>query len=478
MASAIAGVGLWEWCADGDDLRWDANTQAIFGLPPDDRRAGRERLLGCVEQEDRGTVESLLRTSVEQGAPFSARFRIRRCDGKTAYVIARGAVLRDDAQRIVGMAGAFLDVTKEELSRELLRIAVEASPSALMIVRRSGEIVLVNTMAEAVFGYERAELIGNIIDRLVPHEVKPMHAELRESYFAAPSPRRLGAGRDLAGIRKDGRAVPLEITLAPVQLDDGPGVLASIVDISERRELLAQLAQAERLAAVGELAAGIAHEINNPVNTMINCAQLVLDGDDSAENCKIVVEEGERIAAIVKDLLQFAGDDGKSHRNTALVEVVETCLRLIGESTKRHGISMLVDVPGELPLVQADPKQLQQVVLNLLLNAKDALLEKASHGARRIDIVARPRGAETIRCSVRDNGPGVPAELRARIFMPFVTTKRARGGTGLGLSVSRTIISNFGGTIELESVPGEFAEFSIVLPIARNSDEPPADAHP
>jgi C4-dicarboxylate-specific signal transduction histidine kinase len=138
-------------------------------------------------------------------------------------------------------------------------------------------------------------------------------------------------------------------------------------------------------------------------------------------------------------------------------------LRLFGENLKRHDIRVEVDVPADLPAVHAQPQQLQQVLLNLVVNARDALQHGPSRAVRRIELRAGTGDSGTVWCSVRDSGPGIPADLLARVFDPFVTTKRAQGGSGLGLSVSRKIIESFGGTLAGRSVAGEFAEFSFVL---------------
>jgi PAS domain S-box-containing protein len=474
-AALASGVGLWTWQRADDRMTWDAVTQAISGLDAGSP-AGRDTLLQLVHEDDRGMVEAALRDCVQEGTALAVTFRARR-HGGIAHLVARGAALRDDRGRITGLAGALLDVTDEELSRHLFRIAVEASPNAMLIVNRHGGIVMVNAESERLFGYSRSELLGSAVDRLVPAPAAARHAALRRSYADNPTERRMGADRELTALRKDGREVPVEIALAPVELAEGPGALATIVDVAERRQLRAKLSQAERLAAIGELAAGVAHEINNPVNTIVNCAQLVLDGDPAEENCKVMLEEGARITAIVKDLLQFARDDRGGPQPTNLAEVAGRCVRLLGENIKRHGIAVGVDVPATLPLVHGNPQQLQQVLLNLMINAKDAVQQRAPANGRRIDIVARELADGRIACSVQDNGPGVPVELHDRIFEPFVTTKRARGGTGLGLSVSRSIVTQFGGTIELDSVPGEYARFTMVLDRARTEGDPRHDGH-
>ena len=236
-----------------------------------------------------------------------------------------------------------------------------------------------------------------------------------------------------------------------------------IRDISERKDMQTKLAQTERLAAVGELAAGVAHEINNPINTVINCAQLIQDGDEAGANCQVIIEEGKRIADIVSDLLQFARDDRDLPQPTSIAEVVQRTVRLLGENWKRHGIRLDVDVAEALPQVHARPQRLQQVLLNLLINAKDALA--AVEHERRVWVHAAVE-ADGVTTTVRDNGPGLPPHLGMRVFEPFVTTKRARGGTGLGLSISKSIVEGYGGTLRVDSEPGQGASFHVWLPLA------------
>ncbi|MEY4674014.1 MAG: hypothetical protein RL148_1798, partial [Planctomycetota bacterium] len=226
-----------------------------------------------------------------------------------------------------------------------------------------------------------------------------------------------------------------------------------------------KLNQAERLAAVGELAAGVAHEVNNPINTIINCAQLVKDGDDLQENCDTIISEGERIAVIVRDLLQFARDDRESPQSTSIADVVHRTVRLIGENFRRHGIALRVELPQVARPVKASPQQLQQVLLNVLMNAKDAIAQQGVRPESAVTILAQETTtpARGMLLMVRDNGPGVAENLRTRLFEPFVTTKRAKGGTGLGLSISKSIVESYGGTIELHDAPGGGAEFRVWL---------------
>jgi PAS domain S-box-containing protein len=445
VAVAASGFGFWSLPV-GD------------GVPrfhPDDRR---------------NLAESLAR-SATRGEPLRLRIRLLRKDGSVRHLSLRGEVVLDDRGRPDCIVGACFDPSDAAAGRDTLEETVRGSSTAMLLVDRAGMVLLANAAACRLFGYSPDEFPGLAIDELVPAETRHQHKDLRESFFDEPRPRAMGVGRDLTAIRKDGTGVPVEVALTPVQLGSGLGVLTSVVDISQRQQMQAKVNQAERLAAIGELAAGVAHEINNPVNTIINCAQLVQDGDASADHCRTIIEEGGRIAAIVKDLLEFARDDRDSPQATSIAEVVQRTLRLLGENLIRHGIAVRTDVPEGLPLVNARPQKLQQVLLNLLINAKEALKERPPrHDGPRIELSAGhgPDPARPVQIRVRDNGPGVAPQIRDRLFDPFVTTKRATGGTGLGLSISRSIIEGYGGAIEFDSVPGESTEFRIALRVAED----------
>jgi two-component system, LuxR family, sensor kinase FixL len=345
---------------------------------------------------------------------------------------------------------------------------VDTATEGIVTIDAKGSIETVNGAAERMFGYDQEELIGRNVAMLMPEPFRSQHDGYLHRYLTTGERRIIGIGREVIGRHKSGTEFPIDLSVGEGDVAGRRFFNAVIRDISERKEMQTKLAQTERLAAVGELAAGVAHEVNNPINTMINCAQLIADGDAAAENCRTIIEEGQRIAEIVQSLLQFARDDRDRPQPTSLQDVVQRTLRLIGENLKRHGIALRLELPDDVPAVLARPQQLQQVLLNLVINAKDALVTAVPDG-RRITITAacRDGGAELV---VGDNGPGVPAELGKRIFQPFVTTKRARGGTGLGLSISKSIVEAYGGTITLESEPGHGASFRVWLPLADRAD--------
>ncbi len=343
---------------------------------------------------------------------------------------------------------------------------VDTATEGIVTIDSGGSIETLNGAAERLFGYSATELIGHNVAMLMPEPYHSEHNAYLQRYLTTGERRIIGIGREVTGLRKNGTEFPIDLSVGEGATAGRHFFTAVIRDISERKEMQTKLAQTERLAAVGELAAGVAHEVNNPINTIINCAQLIQDGDDAPSNCPIIAEEGQRIAEIVQDLLQFARDDRDRPQPTSIAEVVERTLRLVGENWKRHGITLQVAVPEDLPLVQARPQQIQQVLLNLLINAKDALVQGGRED-RRVELAALPL-RNGVEFAVRDNGPGIPEQLGVRIFEPFVTTKRARGGTGLGLSISKSIVEGYGGSITVESEPGRGAVFRVWLPQAAN----------
>lgn len=341
---------------------------------------------------------------------------------------------------------------------------VDTATEGIVTIDAKGLIETYNGAAERMFGYPASAVIGRNVAMLMPPPYRDEHDGYLRRYLTTGEKRIIGIGREVIGQRQDGSVFPIDLSVGEGTTNGRRFFTAVVRDITDHKEMQTKLAQTERLAAVGELAAGVAHEINNPINTVINCAQLVQDGDDANSNCKVIIEESMRIADIVRDLLQFARDDRDRPQPTSLPEVVQRTLRLLGENWKRHGVALQVDVGDHLPQLHARPQQIQQVLLNLLINAKDALVH-AEAADRRVWLSAEIDG-NGVAFTVRDNGPGIPSQLGERIFEPFVTTKRARGGTGLGLSISRSIVEGYGGTIRVDSVPGHGAAFRVWLPQA------------
>lgn len=252
------------------------------------------------------------------------------------------------------------------------------------------------------------------------------------------------------------------------------GIAAVLGETVERRDAQSKVIQASKLASIGELAAGVGHEINNPLNAIINCADILIHGlaEDTKERqfAELVRSESERIARIVRNLLTFSRQDREKHSPARLIDIVEAVLSLSRKKIAKSMVALTVDVPDNLPKLKCRSEQLQQVLMNLIINALHSLDEKYPTGDpdKVMEIVARPielDGRPFLRLTVEDHGTGISGAHMDRLFDPFFTTKGRDVGTGLGLSVSDGIVKDHGGQISIESKHGEYARFHVDLPL-------------
>ncbi len=502
---------------------------------------------------------------------------------------------------------------EQEIAAERrLRLVVEAAPNAVVMINAAGEIVMVNAQAEQVFGYSRAELLGQPMEMLVPQRFRGNHPDLRRAFFADPSPRPMGAGRDLFGVKKDGNEFPVEIGLNPIETDEGPMVLAAVVDITERKtaelalresehrarslaaivelsddaivsttldgivttwnkaaehifgyiaaemigqsilrlavpghsdelveilgrikrgervhhyetirrhkggrilrislsvspiydaggrligaskvsrdittakraeatlkesetrllELNAELLHVSRLSAMGQMAAMVAHELNQPLTAITNyteAARALLDRGGDLPLPRIinamdrVGEQAIRAGQIIQRLRGFVSRGDSERRIEPISPLIKetTELALVGMTQK--GVSIkFEDDPADVSIL-ADKIQIQQVLLNLLRNAAEAVVDTECP-----DIVLRTEVSDTaVQISVIDNGPGLPEEVQAKLFQPFVSTKKT--GMGIGLSICHSIITAHNGRLWTEANPDGGTIFYLALPTA------------
>jgi len=270
----------------------------------------------------------------------------------------------------------------------------------------------------------------------------------------------------------DGRH--LQLRAIPIATGDDPveKVIMISQEVTEKVRLQQQQMHNRQLAALGELAAGVAHEINNPVNGIINYAQLLKnrfsDNEQILGLSERVIKEGNRIASIVRELLYFAREGGDEVHTTTWRQVVEESLLLVGNQLRREHVHLDVEFPAELPEISSISTQLQQVILNLISNARHALSERypGEDDLKRLRIVGSPADAGRVRLDITDLGSGIPPSQLDKVLQPFFTTKAAGVGTGLGLSICHEIIKRHGGTLEIFSEVGKYTRVSIVLPAA------------
>ncbi|SAL83305.1 ATPase [Caballeronia terrestris] len=349
---------------------------------------------------------------------------------------------------------------------------MELLPFAILITDRHGAIVLANAAAENLFGYSRDELIGGSADTLVPGLRDGVHAALHIDSGSARSLRAVGGTRDVFARRKKGTEFPAEITTNPIATHGEALVLTVVIDRTERYELQRnrqELAHLTRVSTLGELAASLAHEINQPLTAILSNAQaaqrfMAIEPIDLAEVREIlqdVIDDNRRASEVIRRIRALVKKGELEAAPLSLAEVIGDVVLLLHSDAIVRGIRVFLNIDPALPAVHGDRVQLQQVMLNLLLNAFDAM-ELHCVPDRAVVVEASLSGEDSVRVAVRDRGPGVAGDIVEKLFLPFYTSKR--DGLGLGLSISRSIVEMHGGRIWAQNNTGEGATFYFTLP--------------
>jgi len=352
----------------------------------------------------------------------------------------------------------------------------------MIMVDSAGVISFANARAETVFGYSLSELIGHPIETLIPECFRDRHAGYRKSFLSEPSSRAMGAGRDLFGRRKDGSEFPVEVELNPIHTTEGLSVLASVIDITARKQAELEhqrqdmeLARVGRVAVMGELAASLAHEVNNPIGAIVANAsaaqRLIAAGkvgtEELTELLGDIAADGRRAGQVIQGVRNMVRKGEARHELIQIGDTIHELLRIVHADAIEREVKVTDEVDSDAGQVWGDPVQLLQVLLNLTINSFEAM-SAVRPNARRIVIRAGRNGNGDILVSVRDSGPGFPSGMAEQLFEPFFSTKSE--GTGMGLAISRSIIEAHGGTLSGENCHDGGACFTVCLPQAKEDN--------
>jgi len=477
LATKAAGLIVWTWNIARDEVWLSDKDRALFGFSQWEKLTA-ERVRSVVHPEDRQFVRQLVENSLTTDEEVEGEYRIVLADGNVRWITRRGRVEFNGARQPAWERGVLMDITERKQAEEQFRLVVEAAPSAMIMVNTEGRITLANTQAEAVFGYAREELIGHPIEMLVPERFRSHHTDDRRGYFGDARARSMGAGRELFGRRKDGSEVPIEIGLNPIHTSEGLFVLASIIDISERKRAELErarqrneMAHLSRVTMLGELSGSLAHELNLPLTAILSnaqAAQRILANSDAdltelREILNDIVTEDKRAGEVIRRLRLLLKKGEVQQHCLDINEVVEDVLKLMRSDLINQKVTVNCELARHLPTVTGDPVQLQQVLLNLVVNACDAMVDCNTPKRRLLIRTGTGNENGAVLVSVTDRGGSIPEEKMEQIFEPFFTTKEK--GMGLGLSVCRTIIAAHRGKLWAANNADCGATFHFSLPI-------------
>jgi PAS domain S-box-containing protein len=458
---------------EGIVTSWNPAAERIFGYREAEMIG---QSITCIIPEERTAEEEQILERIRRGETVEHLETVRVTkDGRKIDISLTSSPIRDAQGRIIGASKIARDITERtrasaavHRSQAHTHAIFEAASDAILIVDQRGTIISANRKSAEMFGYPHEGLLGQPLEMLLPERLRSRHIGHRSSYFQNPHARPMGRGLDLVARRADGTEFPVEISLSYIETEEGLRALAFVTDITERQVMERAARQADRLAALGRLSAGIAHEVNNPIGIISSRIEIMLLDAEAQplpgtvmEDLKVLHRHAQRVARIAHGLLSFARASSVQHVAVNLNQVVEETLLLMEKDLGKRGITLHRSLVVDLPVVHGDPNALQQVLINLLTNAGD-VLEVGGEISLETSRVSGDEGMA--RLIVRDTGPGIAPEILPRIFDPFYTTKS--DGTGLGLSISYNIVREHKGTIDVESLPGKGTIFVLTFPSA------------
>ncbi len=431
-----------------------------------------------------GAREPDVLAHIRDNRPFSGEILLRAKDGRRFPARVRCVPLRDEQDRPIAMVGVARDITrekeKEQADREVARLKafneniIASLNDGILIVDPAGRVTFANRRVGDLLGHPPAELLGLHYSDLAAPEA---HAWFEQLLGTPPRVRGTATFETSFGTRR-GERIPVLVSASPLPEGSEPaGVVICVTDISEIRVLKEELFQAEKMASIGALASEVAHEINNPLGGLIMAVQMLAEDlrSGAAVDAAAVLEElveierdARRCKGITQRLLDFSRSVPEERTLLDLNRVVEDALPLVQRQAELENIRFVKDYDPDLPPVRGNANSLQQVVINLVRNARDAM---PGGGSISLRTRSGPGGkGRWVRLVVADTGPGISPEVADRIFHSFFTTKGPGKGTGLGLAVSKRIVEEHGGRIGFENRPGGGSAFHVQLPAVHAPD--------
>jgi len=419
---------------------------------------------------DPGQQPALGRAIDDRGGVRTREIKLRKKDGKAAIFLDSSRAVWDTSGNIIRYQGTLVDITeKRNMEQQLAQQEefrsrlLESFPDLILVVDLAERYTFVSSRARDLLGYQPQEMLGKKISDLADHS-----PDLAALYHTVVSGKQAFDSAEYGARHRDGNWRTMRASGSQLVDAEGKisGVIISVRDITIERKLEQQVVQSERLAAMGAMIGGVAHELNNPLTSIMGVSELLQDtetNETARKQLAMLQQQARRAAEIVQNLTYFSRPPAPGKSRISVVEVVERTLNLHAYSLRKNNITVdFVKEPG-VPYALGDPHQLMQVFLNLIVNAEQAIREAKDRGTLRIRL---GKGDGWVWVSFRDDGPGIPKENLPSIFDPFYTTKRPGRGTGLGLSICKSVMKEHNGSVEAANAPEGGAVFTVTLPVS------------
>jgi PAS domain S-box-containing protein len=475
LAAEVAHLGVWELDLITNQLWMSENARTLFGFGPDDP-CDYEGFAARIHPDDLSRHAAMVEHAIKTESGYETEYRILRRDQTLRWIAGRGRYVSDPDTKRGRLVGVSMDVTERKQAQQLFQLATEASPSGIVLSDIDGRIVLVNAHVEELFGYSRDELIGQPVEMLLPARFTCDRSGHRGRFLARLQARIMDARQELFAVRKDGTEFPLEVELSPIDAPQGFLLLASLVDLSARRQAEEEARRRRdeiellsRVSLLGEMTASIAHEVNQPLSGIISNASAgqrfidrgATDPETLREILVDIAADGRRAHDVIRNIRNTIKKGSTIRERVDMNEMVIRVSHLIQPDAAAHSCELQTALEENLPTIQGDPVQIQQVLINLIGNAFDAMRQIPAE-RRKVVVATGRNGNGTIEFTVRDYGAGISKEVHGQLFEQFFTTKE--DGLGMGLAIVRSIVESHAGTIVAEDAEEGGARFRVTLP--------------
>ncbi len=439
----------------------------IYRTSPEEVSKDASKIFTVIHPDDLSDVSASIQKSAQDLTPWCHEYRIKFNDGNVRWLFGN-AVPEREADGATLWHGFITDVTERKLIEAKLDSIFNASVEGIITVDISNNhIISANAAVETIFGYKPEELAGCGISNLIPSE----HFNLLDT--VQPS----GQIQEIDGLHKNGSVVPLDMSIAEYSIDNAHYFTTIVRDVSLRKhreqqdkEHLNQLAHVTRLGLMGEMASGIAHEVNQPLTAVTTYTQVSLnlikaekpDLEKLSEILHKTQEQALRAGRIIHRMREFVKSHTTLHSIADINTLINNAAGLCVDEIKEHNITLSFKLEEHLPPVNVDQVQIEQVIINLIRNSIDALQNSPANQERRLSIQSELTSNNSIQVRIKDNGQGINEEQQEKILMPFFTTKSE--GMGMGLSISSSLIEAHEGYLHFNSQPGKGTTFYFTLP--------------
>ena len=476
MIEGVSDYAMFMLDPEGRVASWNRGGERLKGYSADEIIGKHFSMYYPPEDVAAGKAARLLREAEEKGQTTDEGWRIRK-DGTRFFANVVITAVRDARGKLRGFSKITHDVTaKHEIERKLhqerqfVKSLVECFPDLIMVLNKKGEFEFVSEKITDILGVAPAEYIGKQAgQRIQPEDL----GKLRSMFDAALAGKKDIEQIEIHARHANGTIKTVRVTANALYDENGKivGMVSSGRDVTESKHLEQQLADKEKFASMGQMMAGAAHELNNPLTAILGVSDLLREratDDSSRRQIDLIHQQARRAATIVQNLLAFSRPVARGRTTLRLEEIVKEAVSIERVNLEKRNIKVTVTAPdGPLP-VDGDRKLLLQVFLNIIVNAEQSISPAREQGNLSVSF---SREGERIRVAFADDGPGIPADIIGKVFDPFFTTKRPGGGSGLGLTISLAVIKEHGGTIAVDSRQGEGAVVRVMLPAAVEKTE-------